>query len=72
MGLNIKKDVSLISLEGEVRKDVQDNPGAYSVSVFNIIYIMRTKVVICGFCRPGLIHGLSPVASHAGAGCSCR
>ncbi len=26
MGLNIKKDVSLISLEGEVRKDGQDNP----------------------------------------------
>lgn len=39
---------------------------------FNIIYIMRTKVVICGFCRPGLIHGLSPAANHAGAGYSCR
>lgn len=39
---------------------------------FNIIYIMRTLVVICGFCRPGLIHGLSPAANHAGAGYSCR
>ncbi|HIH8965924.1 MULTISPECIES: hypothetical protein [Serratia] len=38
--------------------------------LFNIIYIMRTKVMICGFCRPGLIHGFSPAASHAGAGCS--
>lgn len=42
MGLNIKKDVSLISLEGEVRKDGQDNPRAYPVILFNIIYIMRT------------------------------
>jgi len=41
MGLNIKKDVSLISLEGEVRKDGQDT-GAYPVILFNIIYIMRT------------------------------
>ena len=41
MGLNIK-DVSLISLEGEVRKDGQDNPGTYPVITFNIIYIMRT------------------------------
>jgi hypothetical protein len=42
MGLNIKKDASLISLEGEVRKDGQDNPRAYPVILFNIIYIMRT------------------------------
>lgn len=36
------------------------NPGAYPVIKFNIIYIMRTKVGIHGFWRPGLIHGVSP------------
>jgi hypothetical protein len=48
MGLNIKKDSSLISLEGEVRKDGQANGGAYPIMQFNIIYIMRTHVVIRG------------------------
>lgn len=51
---------------------LRDSHGAYPVIQFNIIYIMRTLVVICGFCRPGLIHGLSPAANHAGAGYSCR
>ncbi len=45
MGLNIKKVSSLIRLEGEVRKDGQANGGAYPIMQFNIIYIMRTKIV---------------------------
>ncbi len=57
MGLNIKKDSSLISLEGEVRKDGQDNGGTYSAIQFNIICIMRTSVVLRGFWRPGVIMG---------------
>ncbi len=57
MGLNIKKDSSLMRLEGEVRKDGQANGGAYPIMQFNIIYIMRTHVVIRGFWRPGLIMG---------------
>lgn len=57
MGLNIKKVSSLIRLEGEVRKDGQANGGAYPTMQFNIIYIMRTHVVIRGFWRPGLIMG---------------
>lgn len=50
---------------------LRDGPGAYPVIQFNIIYIMRTKVMICGFCRPGLIMGflLRPImpapAAHA-------
>lgn len=43
------------------------NPGAYSVFQFNIIYIMRTKVKVCGLCRPGLILGVSPAANQASA-----
>ncbi|HGM6601412.1 TPA: hypothetical protein ACKQCM_000330 [Serratia marcescens] len=57
MGLNIKKVSSLIRLGGEVRKDGQANGGAYPIMQFNIIYIMRTNVVIRGFWRPGLIMG---------------
>lgn len=57
MGLNIKKVSSLIRLEGEERKDGQANGGAYPTMQFNIIYIMRTHVVIRGFWRPGLIMG---------------
>lgn len=57
MGLNIKKVSSLIRLEGEVRKDGQANGGAYLIMQFNIIYIMRTYVLIRGFWRPGLIMG---------------
>lgn len=57
MGLNIKKVSSLIRLEGEVRKDGQANGGAYPIIQFNIIYIMRTRVVIRGFWRPGLMMG---------------
>lgn len=57
MGLNIKKVSSLIRLEGEVRMDGQANGGAYPIMQFNIIYIMRTHVVIRGFWRPGLIMG---------------
>lgn len=72
MGLNIKKVSSLIRLEGEVRKDGQANGGAYPIMQFNIIYIMRTNVVIRGFWRPGLINGFSPVANHFNARCSCR
>lgn len=71
MGLNIKKDISLIRLEGEVRKDGQANRGAYPIMKFNIIYIMRTYVLIRGFWRPGLIMGfllwptISTPAAHA-------
>ncbi|PNU39971.1 hypothetical protein C2M04_11730 [Serratia marcescens] len=57
MGLSIKKVSSLIRLEGEVRKDGQANGGAYPIMQFNIIYIMRTHVIIRGFWRPGLIMG---------------
>lgn len=53
----IKKVSSLIRLEGEVRMDGQANGGAYPIMQFNIIYIMRTHVVIRGFWRPGLIMG---------------
>lgn len=49
---------------------LMDSHGAYPAIQFNIIYIIRTKMVICGFCRPGLIHGLSPAVNHASAGCS--
>lgn len=35
---------------------LMDSHGAYPAIQFNIIYIIRTKVAICGFCRPGLIH----------------
>ncbi|MCC4106120.1 hypothetical protein [Serratia ureilytica] len=55
MGLNIKKDSGLISLEGEVREDGQDNAGAHPAMQFNIIYIMRTHVVLRGFWRFGLV-----------------
>lgn len=72
MGLNIKKDSSLISLEGEVRKDGQANGGTYPIMQFNIIYIMRTYVILRGFWRPGLINGFSPVVNHFNVRCSCR
>lgn len=51
---------------------LRDDPGAYPVIQFNIIYIMRTKMKVCGFCRPGLILGVSPAANPASANCSCR
>lgn len=41
---------------------LRDRHGAYPAIKFNIIYIIRTKVAICGFCRPGLI---PPAANHA-------
>ncbi|HFF8938649.1 hypothetical protein [Serratia ureilytica] len=83
MGLNIKKVSSLIRLEGEVRKDGQANGGAYPIMQFNIIYIMRTHVVIRGFWRPGtpVAHaverirfsaGLKPSSFRCRLHCHCR
>ena len=51
---------------------LMDGSGAYPVIKFNILYIMRSKMQVCGLCRPGLIHGVSPVANQASANCSCR
>lgn len=32
---------------------LRDGSGAYPVIKFNIIYIMRTYIQVCGLCRPG-------------------
>ncbi len=57
----------LISVAARVNHEVMD-----LWRLFNIIYIMRTSVKVCGFCRPGLILGVSPAANPTSANCSCR
>lgn len=66
-GREVRNHNVLIYLYVDVNGEVKDLRRK-----FNIIYIMRTHMQVCGLYRPGLIHGVSPVANQASANCSCR